>query len=576
MFRKKINEKNTKRDREFNFHFLNKISIIGSSESARNFMGIFLSKLISKQNYYIHTKASENVYEVSYSEHEIYSLKSKNDITLLLDRESLSKALNDCNHEGVIIFDKNQLTIKDFNFQETELIPVEIELKPFISEESMNLSIHFLYSLVWLVGIRLKNLDTILFDFFDSREIQHRIEEINNYISISQKEYLGIKKLNTISKDEELQVLQQQNDDNKHRVFISGIELFTFLISRTQFNKIFYTKDVSNVFLNQYFNEISNSEYSDIQVDRISSCDKNIHKNLVSTFLGDKRLSIIPSSKINGDTIQILNFSARAFLPTFTIIFLQYADWFNIEVLLKKYEGIVIFLNEIEEITSSLIETISLLNNENISFIILVNVDTLVSSKLIKVDFTDLINKIKLSNESENMISLEKFKRIDNFNYYTLATQGGNNRPIPANKVGQTTFFDTTSNEDTSNKIKKYRRRLRKKIETYEIFGNLKSRINFVTYGKNKNMCLESMRYLQTIGFKTSLIYYKTNLVNKNPLQISLNTEKIIFIGDFGLILDDIYSYLLYKDIESISRFSVIKPLDLDTTLKNILKIIET
>lgn len=557
---------------EINFDFIRKITIFGENDYIKNLVGVVLTRTILKSKYQINTRISENKYEISFSNYEIYSIKDKNDISVILDSRQANSAIKSTASNGVIIYTSNRTKLKSKQLKNLDLIPIDVEIKSEIDDFVLNESIHFIYAIAKVAGLNNKLIKKHILENLSSEASFTQIKRIKKYINIFLDEFSSMKKL------ELTEVEDPQNLDTsskKNEIFISGLELLSLIISSLDLDFIFYNNEKKeNSYLNEFFYTLSIQKSSTQEIvilDKSISC---LNNDLFHTFLGYKNISILHSSQLDNPSIELLNFSYHSLLPVNTILIYNQEDKLTLDQFLNKFKGLVFFISDIKEISTFFLVILENLLSENLNFVIIISEDTLLSNKSLKINQKSFIKKLSKLSNLENIITKSTLERLSPFNYYQIASDSGNLRSTIFHQKGETTYYYNNQSEKRRNILIKYKRKIKEKFEDYEIYGSINSSINFITYGLNKNLCLELMRFLQTRNTPSSLIYFKSNQIHSEPLQLCQKKSKNIVIGNDYTIFLKIYNALRDNQTRIHNTLELIEINEISVLIKKISKII--
>lgn len=162
------------------------------------------------------------------------------------------------------------------------------------------------------------------------------------------------------------------------------------------------------------------------------------------------------------------------------------------------------------------------------------------------------------------MLSERVLSRIETFHRYEMSENGVSPRSIPGQEKGiflaNSDESDTQgfSNEDAENRTQKVEKRflktrfLKQEMPELNVYGNIRSKLCFVTWGSTKGAVLEAMRRLQNDGIASKLL--ALNYVEPFPTQevekFIKNSKRVILIennytGQLGTLISHHTGYEL-------------------------------
>lgn len=499
-------------------------------------------------------RGGHNSVNITYSPYNVYSPNREIDILVCLDRVTFDYHKLNLHTGSVVIYDKKSFTITNEDLKDLSCELIEIPVSDIISQKKLPVIVQntiLAVSCLCIVGIKEKFIKKAIIKKFEDKpefleaNLMALAEGYANAL-----EYFNFKGFSSEEQRKNKKTKKQENKkiEKQKRYLLTGNEALSLGAIRAGIGFFAaYPMTPASSILTFMAQHAKKYEFIAKQTeDEISA----INMAIGASYAGARSMT---ATSGGGFSLMVEGLGLAAItetpivialvqrpgpatgLPTFTaqsdLLFALYASQ-------DEFPRIILTPTDAEECFTLTFKAFNLAEQYQIPVII-------VSDKFLAESSYTCIFDSKGEDKIDRGLLLNErvLSRIQDFNRYENTDSGISPRSIPGMQNG--TYLANSdegdikgySSEDASNRAKKVEKRFRKvnsilkEMPDLNIYGDIKAKHCFVTWGSTKAPILEAMRRLQTIGISSKLLAF--NYIEpfpKEEVEKFLKASKEVFL----------------------------------------------
>lgn len=505
-------------------------------------------------------RGGHNSVNVTYSLDPVYGPNREIDILVCLNRETFDLHKVNLNKGSVVLYDKDFFKITDEDLQDSPCELVEVPVLDIIRREKLpriTKNMILVSAALCIAGIDKKKVDNIITKKFSSKKeiLEANLKAIEHGFDTT-VEYFGLKRFEkNVEKKKKTDVKQKRPTSH----LLTGNDAISLGAIRAglQFYSAYPMTPASTVldFMMSHFREY------DMVVKQAEDEIAAINMAIGASYAGARAMV---GTSGGGFSLMVEALGLAAITETPLVLFLAQRPgpatglptWtgqadllFALHASQDEFPRVIFTPTDAEECFTLAFKAFNIAEKYQIPVLILS--DRLLAESLYQCK----LDQSKLNEIDRGMLLSERqLDRIDDFNRYEDTANGVSPRSIPGQKNGIFLANSDEGNdkgftdESSENRIKRVHKRFKKLAEIKKdmpevnVYGDIRAKLCFITWGSTKGTTLEAMRRLHTIGISTK--HVAINHIEPFPSEI---IEKFIKSSKHVVLIEGNYTSQLGK-----------------------------